>query len=66
MSLINLNIDESRLKDIRKTLSLTQAGLAEKINVKVSTIKSWEQGKRNIPESIALLLHYITKEYLKI
>lgn len=34
----------SQLKDLRKKLGLTQAELAEKLQVSVNTIAAWESG----------------------
>ena len=36
----------TRLKELRKELSLSQSELAKKLNVPASTYANWEQGRR--------------------
>ena len=36
----------TRLKELRKDMSLTQAELAEKLGIPSSTYANWEQGRR--------------------
>ena len=38
------------IKEIRKTLNLTQSQLAAKLDVTLGTISNWESGKVTIPE----------------
>lgn len=46
----------SRLKQIRRSLNLSQAELAEKLDIKQSQISNYERGERNITPAITLSL----------
>ena len=50
------------LKALRARLGLTQDELAEKVGVARNTINRWEMGIRRIPEPVARLMDYLTKE----
>lgn len=50
-------MDKFEIKEFRSKHGLNQAELAEIVNVKVGTVQSWEQGKRNIGQSAIKLLH---------
>jgi transcriptional regulator with XRE-family HTH domain len=50
------------LKALRASLGLTQDELAEKVGVARNTINRWEMGIRSIPEPVARLMNYLTKE----
>lgn len=41
-----LTIDAMRVKEIRKATGLSQAGFAAVLDVKVGTLRNWEQGRR--------------------
>ncbi len=40
-------IDPVRVKEIRATTGLSQENFARVINVQLSTLRNWEQGRRN-------------------
>ena len=50
------------IKQSRKTLGLSQAGLAERIGMSVDTIRAWEQGKRPVSKIATVLIAAIVKE----
>ncbi|SDL84190.1 Helix-turn-helix [Salinimicrobium catena] len=50
------NKNQIDLKDFRNKYNLTQADLAEITSVKIGTVQSWEQGKRNITKSAIKLI----------
>ena len=56
-----------RLKEIRKDRGDTQASLAEKLNVSLPTIKSWE-GEKSSPSHEMLVaickLYHVSSDYL--
>jgi transcriptional regulator with XRE-family HTH domain len=49
-------MNSEEIKEYRRNKGLTQAELAEIAGVKIGTVQSWEQGKRNIPQSTIKLL----------
>lgn len=49
------------IKEFRKRNNLTQDTLAEIVKVGVGTVKSWEQGKRNVSKSSVLLMDLYEK-----
>lgn len=50
-----VEVPSFRVKRVRKKLDLTQTQFAELVHVEVSTIRNWEQGRRQ-PEGPALAL----------
>lgn len=57
-----------RLKEIRKTLGLTQADFGEKLGLKPTAIGLYENGTRNITERTIILLkekYNVNIDYLK-
>ena len=53
----------SALKKIRENLTMTQADVSALIGVPLSTIRNWEQGKRNPPSwTLNLLIDRMMKE----
>lgn len=56
-----------RLSEVRKDHSDTQASLAEKLNVSLSAIRSWEQEKSSPPHEMLVSickLYQISSDYL--
>lgn len=49
------------VKEFRKKLRFTQKEFAELLSVSTETVKSWEYGKRNMPDSKVELLRFKTK-----
>ena len=57
----------NRIKDLRKSLNLTQTDLANKLNVKQNTISNWESERTEIDKtSILFMCEYfnVTSDYL--
>ncbi len=50
------------IKTARKTLGLTQAGLAERIGMSVDTIRAYEQGARPVSKIAATFITAIVKQ----
>ena len=48
--------------EVRKKLKLSQPELAAKLNVRPQTVRSWEQGWRNIPGPALILLALMYKK----
>ncbi|WP_439243764.1 helix-turn-helix domain-containing protein [Lonepinella sp. BR2474] len=48
------------IKSIRKTLRLSQSGLAKKLKMSVATLQNWEQG-RTVPNAHSLMLLRMAK-----
>ena len=46
----------SRLRDLREDMDLTQTQLVEKLGMHKTTYTNYEQGKRDLPLSIAVML----------
>ena len=46
-----------RLKTLRKQVKLTQAQIAEKLNISQQAYASWERGVKNQRKKISLKLH---------
>ncbi len=49
-------MESKELKEIRKTLGLTQIELANSLDVSSRTIQLWEGGKQKIPTAVAQVL----------
>ena len=50
-------IDEPNAKDIRSKFNLTQNEFANLLNISVSTLRNWEQGRRRPEGSARVLLN---------
>lgn len=50
------------IKQIRKTLGLSQSELATKLGMSTRAVQSWEQGWRTCPPPTRILLETWTKE----
>lgn len=62
-----MNIGD-RMKEIRKSLGLTQAEFGEKLGLKPTAIGLYENGTRNVTERTLILLrekHNVNTEYLQ-
>ena len=46
----------SRLRDLREDMDLTQTQLVEKLDMHKTTYTNYEQGKRDLPLSVAVKL----------
>lgn len=55
-------LQEIDIVKVRKKLKLSQPELAAKLNVRPQTVRSWEQGWRNIPGPALLLLTLMYKK----
>lgn len=53
-----LKINALELKEIRKTLGLSQGQLAQEMGVSISTIAGYEQGN-NIPDRVVIVISHI-------
>ncbi len=56
-----------RLSEIRKDYGDRQTDLAQKLNVTVSTVRSWEQGKSSPPHEMLVnicRLYHVSSDYL--
>jgi transcriptional regulator with XRE-family HTH domain len=61
--MIRMTGDE--LKERRNALSLTQAQLAEILDVKPNTVARWERGVLSVPKAIELALATVERERKK-
>lgn len=50
------------IKTARKTLGLTQAGLAERTGLSVDSIRSYEQGQRSVSKIAGICIEMLLKE----
>ena len=56
-----------RLRDLREDHDLTQTQLVEKLNMHKTTYTNYEQGKRDLPLSVAIKIakfYSVTLDYL--
>lgn len=53
---------DHELKTIRKSLKLSQKGLAERLGVARNSLSRWELGQWPIPTAIALAIQYLNQE----
>ncbi|MBR3972001.1 MAG: helix-turn-helix transcriptional regulator [Ruminococcus sp.] len=56
-----------RLRDLREDHDLTQTQLVEKLNMHKTTYTNYEQGKRDLPLSVAIKIakfYNVTLDYL--
>jgi transcriptional regulator with XRE-family HTH domain len=58
-----MNGDE--LKERRNALGMTQAELAEILDVKPNTVARWENGVLAVPQTVALAMETVEREYKK-
>lgn len=57
----------NRLKDLRKSLNLTQAQLCERLDLNINTYRTWEHGKIDLGISILSLFadfYGVTTDYI--
>ncbi|MHB8448331.1 MAG: NadS family protein [Rudaea sp.] len=57
-----LNIDSVTIKKIRQAARLSQAKFAKVIDVRVTTLQNWEQGRRDPTGPAKALLRAISKD----
>jgi putative transcriptional regulator len=57
-----LNIDSVTIKKIRQAAGLSQAKFAKVIDVQVTTLQNWEQGRRDPTGPAKALLRAISKD----
>jgi len=50
------------LKAVRMQLGLTQEELGERLGVRKNTVWRWENDQRRVPETVARLVQYLTRE----
>jgi transcriptional regulator with XRE-family HTH domain len=58
-------MEGSELRERRLALGLTQARLAEILDVKPNTVARWERGILVVPKYIALAIKTVEREYKK-
>ena len=57
-----VSLSASEIKDIRKTLKVSQSVFAKLLNVSLSSIRQWEQGIRKPSGSTMILLELLQRE----
>jgi putative transcriptional regulator len=57
-----LFVDATMIKQLRKTTKLSQAKFAALLRVEVSTLRNWEQGRRDPTGPAKALLYVISKD----
>ncbi|MBE5906096.1 MAG: helix-turn-helix domain-containing protein [Lachnospiraceae bacterium] len=50
---------KDRIKELRKTMGLSQAKFAEKFDIPVRTLQQWEQGRSEPPMYVVKMMSYI-------
>lgn len=60
MSEVEVSADD--IKELRSTIHLSQSVFAKLLNVSVSSVRQWEQGKRTPTGSTKVLLELLEKE----
>lgn len=55
-------MNSQEIRNFRKEHDLTQSELAEIVGVKIGTVQSWEQGRRNVPQSTSKILEMYDPE----
>ncbi len=55
----------AELKRMREGLGLTQAQLAEILDVKPNTVARWENGVLDVPKTVALAMETIERDHKK-
>ncbi|MGB8509755.1 MAG: helix-turn-helix domain-containing protein [Pyrinomonadaceae bacterium] len=58
-------MDGIELKDKRLALGLTQAQLAEVLDVKPNTVARWERGLLDVPRTVELAMETVARMYKK-
>lgn len=53
-----------KIQDIRKLSNLSQRKFCKKYNIPLSTLRQWEQGKREPPDYLVELLEFKVREDL--
>ena len=59
------SMEGNELRERRLALGLTQARLAEILDVKPNTVARWERGILVVPKYIALAIETVEREYKK-
>ncbi|SFQ24685.1 Helix-turn-helix [Lachnospiraceae bacterium XBB1006] len=50
---------KQRIKELRKSMGLSQAKFAEKFDIPVRTLQQWEQGRSEPPVYVVKMMSYI-------
>lgn len=50
---------KQRIKELRKSMGLTQSQFAEKFDIPVRTLQQWEQGRSEPPVYVIKMMSYI-------
>lgn len=58
-------MDGDELKERRTALGLTQAQLAEILDVKPNTVARWERGLLTVPRTVELAMQTVERLYKK-
>jgi len=58
----NVSIDAEQIRQIRKTIKVSQSVFAKLLNVSLSSVRQWEQGLRKPSGSTMILLELLQKE----
>lgn len=58
-------MDGDELKEKRVALGLTQAELAEILDVKPNTVARWERGLLSVPRTVELAMEAVERRYKK-
>lgn len=58
-------MEGDKLKEKRIALGLTQAQLAEILDVKPNTVARWERGLLSVPRTVELAMETIERRYKK-
>jgi len=58
-------MDGKELRKIRRSLSLTQGEMADRIGVRLNTVARWERGELKISEPVSRLIRLLAKMELK-
>jgi len=57
-----VSLSSKEIRDIRKTLKVSQSVFAKLLNVSLSSVRQWEQGLRTPSGSTMILLELLQKE----
>lgn len=58
-------MEGEKLKEKRMALGLTQAQLAEILDVKPNTVARWERGLLSVPRTVVLAMETVERMYKK-